>query len=123
MLGTAKLAAFVATANAEKAREFYENALGLTFVSDEFYALVFEANGTMLRLQKVAEVAPHQYTALGWHVTDIRAAIEELSAKGVIFEKFPGFPQDDLGIMTFESGTQVAWFKDPDGNILSLDQM
>lgn len=122
MLGTAKLAAFVATKNAEKAREFYENKLGLTFVSDEFYALVFDANGTMLRVQKVQEFEPHQFTALGWHVADIRAAIEELSAKGVVFEKFPGLPQDELGIATFGEA-QVAWFKDPDGNILSLDQM
>jgi catechol 2,3-dioxygenase-like lactoylglutathione lyase family enzyme len=121
MLGTAKLAAFVATANAEKSREFYENALGLKFISDEFYALVFDANGMMLRIQKVQEVAAIPYTALGWHVADIRAAIEELSAKGVVFEKFPGLPQDELGIATFGEA-QVAWFKDPDGNILSLDQ-
>ena len=121
MLGTAKLAAFVATKDAEKARDFYENALGLKFVSDEFYALVFDANGVMLRIQKVENFEPQPFTALGWHVDDIRAAIEELAAKGVVFEKFPGLPQDELGIATFGEA-QVAWFKDPDGNILSLDQ-
>ena len=67
--------------------------------------------------------AMHRFGELDEAEAAARAAIEELSANGVVFEKFPGLPQDDLGIMTFEGGAQVAWFKDPDGNILSLDQM
>ncbi len=123
MLTTANLRAFVATSDAAKAREFYEKTLGLTFVSDEPYALVFNANGTMLRIQKVKEVAPIPYTALGWQVDDISATITELTKNGVVFERFPGIPFDELGICTFPNGDKVAWFKDPDGNLLSLDQM
>ncbi len=123
MLTTANLRAFVATSDAAKAREFYEKTLGLTFVSDEPYALVFDANGTMLRIQKVKDVAPIPYTALGWQVDDISATITDLTKNGVVFERFPGIPFDELGICTFPNGDKVAWFKDPDGNLLSLDQM
>ena len=123
MLTTANLRAFVATSDAAKARGFYEKTLGLTFVSDEPYALVFDANGTMLRIQKVKDVAPIPYTALGWQVDDISATIIELTKNGVVFERFPGVPFDELGICTFSNGDKVAWFKDPDGNLLSLDQL
>ncbi len=123
MLNAANLRAFVATSDAAKAKEFYEKTLGLTFVSDEPYALVFDANGTMLRIQKVKDVAPIPYTALGWQVDDISATIIELTKNGVVFERFPGVPFDELGICTFPNGDKVAWFKDPDGNLLSLDQM
>lgn len=122
MLGTAKLAGFIGTANAEAARDFYENKLGLKFVEDQQYALLFDANGTRLRVQKVREVADIQYTALGWNVEDIEAAVRELKANGVKFEHYPWMPDADSDIMTFEGGAKVAWFKDPDGNILSLDQ-
>jgi len=122
MLANCKLAAFVATANAEKAREFYQNTLGLTLVSDEEYAIVFDANGTTLRIQKAGKFTPHPFTSLGWHVPDIEAAMAELKAKGVAFEQYPWLPEGSNGIMTFPNGAKVAWFKDPDGNILSLDQ-
>ena len=116
------IAAFVATANAAAARDFYENKLGLTFISDEEYALVFDANGVTLRIQKVAEVGPKQYTTLGWHVDDIAAAVRSLTSKGVVFERYDFMQPDELGIVTFPGGARVAWFKDPDGNLLSLDQ-
>lgn len=123
MLSTANLRAFVATSEPAKAREFYEKILGLQFISDEPYALVFEANGILLRVQKVKDVAPIPYTALGWQVDDISATITELAKNGVVFERFPGIPFDELGICTFPNGDKVAWFKDPDGNLLSLDQL
>ncbi|HEV8593934.1 MAG TPA: VOC family protein [Thermoplasmata archaeon] len=122
MLRFAKIVAFVATADASRSRRFYEGVLGLTLRSDEEHALVFDADGTMLRVQKVGEVPRAQYTIVGWEVSDIRQAMRDLTAKGVDFAKFEGFGQDDLGVWRAPDGTQVAWFKDPDGNILSLTQ-
>lgn len=122
MLANAKIGSFVATADAAKAREFYEKTLGLEFISDEPYALVFNANGTTLRIQKVNEVVVAPYTAIGWHVTEISSVVSKLKERGVDFILVEGFGQDDLGIVTFPGGARVAWFKDPDGNTLSLDE-
>jgi len=122
MLANAKIGAFVATADSAKARDFYENILGLEFVSDEPYALVFNANGTTLRIQKVREVIVAPYTEIGWHVTDIASVVTKLKERGVDFVLVEGFGQDELGIVTFPGGAKVAWFKDPDGNTLSLDE-
>jgi catechol 2,3-dioxygenase-like lactoylglutathione lyase family enzyme len=114
---------FVATADAAKARAFYETTLGLTFVEDSPFALVFDLNGTMLRVQKVEALTPPPYTALGWQVSDIAAQVGDLSSRGVIFERYDWMPQDELGIWTTPEGSKVAWFKDPDGNLLSLTQL
>jgi catechol 2,3-dioxygenase-like lactoylglutathione lyase family enzyme len=122
MLESSKIAAFVATADPQKARDFYENTLGLKLVADEEYAIVFDANGTTLRVQKAGEFTPHPFTSLGWHVDDIEASVDELRGKGVVFEQYPWMPEGSNGIMTFPNGAKVAWFKDPDGNLLSLDQ-
>jgi catechol 2,3-dioxygenase-like lactoylglutathione lyase family enzyme len=122
VLGNCDIGAFVATANADKARDFYENTLGLKFVADEEYALIFDANGTTLRVQKAGPFTPHPFTSLGWHVRDIEAAMKELREKGVVFEQYPFMPDDSNEIMTFPNGARVAWFKDPDGNLLSLAQ-
>ena len=122
MLTNATLAAFIATSDAEASRSFYENTLGLTLVSDEEYALVFDAGGTTLRVQKAGAFTPHPFTSLGWHVDDIATSVAELRAAGVVFEQYPWMPADSGGIMTFPEGARVAWFKDPDGNLLSLDQ-
>lgn len=122
MLNSAKVIAFVATTNAESAKAFYESVLGLTLVSDEPFSLVFDAQGIMLRISKVQSISPAPYTVLGWEVDDIRTSIEGLASRGVVFERFEGFSQNELGIFTFPEGTQVAWFKDPDGNLLSLTQ-
>lgn len=121
MLEASKIMAFIATADAARALSFYEGILGLTLVADEEYALVFDAGGTELRLQKVAEVTPAKYTWLGWHVDDITDTVDALTGKGVTFERYPGMGQDDLGIWSV-GGAKVAWFKDPDGNLLSLAQ-
>ncbi len=123
LLGSSKVAAFSATADPERAKAFYRDQLGLTLVSDESFALVFDANGTMLRVQKVKEVGEAKYTTLGWNVADIAAMVDELEKAGVKFERY-GFPgQDEKGIWTPPGGAaKIAWFKDPDGNILSLAQ-
>jgi catechol 2,3-dioxygenase-like lactoylglutathione lyase family enzyme len=122
MLGKSSLCAFVATAKAAEAKQFYENVLGLELTEDSPFALVFEANGTMLRVQKVKEFTPHPFTALGWNVKDIGTEMTVLEKKGVTFMRI-GFPgQDERGIWTAPDTTKVAWFKDPDGNTLSLAQ-
>lgn len=118
-LGSAKLGAYLACTDAAAARDFYENKVGLTFVSDDQYLLVFDANGVSLTLQKVKEVAPSSTIAVGWHVEDIEATVADLASRGITFENYGG---DDSGILTFPSGNKYAWFKDPDGNLLSLDQ-
>lgn len=122
MLTDQKIMAFVATADAPKARSFYQELLGLKLVSDDDYALVFDAAGTMLRVQKAQTVTPAPYTALGWQVEQITRTVRELVARGVQFERFGFLEQDELGIWTAPSGARIAWFKDPDGNVLSLTQ-
>lgn len=123
MLDKCDIAAFVATTNPESAKKFYGGTLGLKLLSDDQFALVFDVNGTTLRVQKVKDISPHPYTSLGWHVSEIESAVRYLEQRGVRFERFDGFGQDELGIVTFPNGNKVAWFKDPDGNILSLDSV
>jgi catechol 2,3-dioxygenase-like lactoylglutathione lyase family enzyme len=113
---------FLATANAQRAREFYERVLGLTFVADEPPALVFQVGDSMLRIQKVDRVHPAPYTALGWKVSDIRQAVHHLRDAGVVFQRYEGMNQDADGIWQAPSGAFVAWFRDPDENVLSLTQ-
>ena len=121
MLGSTNIVAFVPTKDPGKARAFYEGVLGLHFVKDDGFALVMSANGIMVRVSK-AEFTPAQFTILGWQVTNIEKMAAELQAKGVQFERFGFFEQDQLGIWTAPTGDKVAWFKDPDGNILSVSQ-
>jgi len=123
VLGSHPIVAFVATRDADRARAFYEGVLGLRVVADEPFALVLDAHGTMLRVQKVPELTPPRHTVLGWLVPEIAGAVDQLAAEGVAFERYPGLPQDDRGVCTFPGGSRVAWFKDPDGNTLSLTQM
>jgi catechol 2,3-dioxygenase-like lactoylglutathione lyase family enzyme len=122
MLDTADLVAFVATAKEGEARAFYGDVLGLPLVEDGPFALVFDVRGVMLRVTKVSAVEPAPYTVLGWSVPEIRAAVAGLAGRGVVFERYAGMPQDELGIWTSPSGARIAWFRDPDGNVLSLTQ-
>jgi len=122
MLNSSKVIGFVATKNPRKARKFYEETLGLTLVSDDPFAVVFDVNGAMLRVQKVQELTPATYTVLGWDVADIGAEIRELTKRGVRFERFDDLPHDKMGVWTSPAGGKIAWFKDPDGNTLSLTQ-
>jgi catechol 2,3-dioxygenase-like lactoylglutathione lyase family enzyme len=122
MLGTSKIVAFAATTRPDASKLFYEETLGLRLVGDDKFAIVFDANGTMLRIQKVEEHAPPEFTVLGWDVADITATIGLMTARGVGFERYFWLEQDERGIWTAPGGAQVAWFKDPDGNLLSLTQ-
>jgi catechol 2,3-dioxygenase-like lactoylglutathione lyase family enzyme len=122
MLESAELIAFVATSDVPRTRSFYEEVLGLELVGDDGFALVFDARGTTLRVTQVAEVAVAPYTVLGWLVPDIAAAVAALTGRGVVFERFDGIDQDEHGIWTAPGGRRIAWFKDPDGNTLSVTQ-
>jgi catechol 2,3-dioxygenase-like lactoylglutathione lyase family enzyme len=122
MLGALNIVAFVPTKDTEKARAFYEGILGLRFVKDDGFAMVLDANGIMIRVAKAPEFKPAQFTILGWQVTEIDKVVRELTGKGVHFEIFGFFKQDELGIWTAPTGDKVAWFKDPDGNILSVSE-
>ena len=115
--------AFVATADGARARAFYEETLGLRVTSDDDFALALDANGTMLRVQKVPRVEPRPFTALGWQVADIAARVDALAARGVRFTRYAGMDQDERGVWRSPSGARVAWFEDPDGNVLSLTQL
>jgi catechol 2,3-dioxygenase-like lactoylglutathione lyase family enzyme len=122
MLGSQDLVAFVAVTDVARARAFYEGVLGLTLTEDTPFAVVFDANGTTLRVTPVEHLEPPGYTVLGWRVDDIAASIRELVARGVSFNRYDGMDQDELGVWTPPGGAQVAWFHDPDGNNLSLTQ-
>jgi catechol 2,3-dioxygenase-like lactoylglutathione lyase family enzyme len=122
LLGSTKIIAFVPTTDALRARSFYEGVLGLRFVKDDGFALVMDANGIMVRIAKSPEFKPTQGTILGWEVSGIEKIVAGLAEKGVKFERFGFFEQDALGIWTAPTGDKVAWFKDPDGNTLSVSQ-
>ena len=121
-LANAEVIAFTATRDPERAKLFYGQTLGLALVEDSPFALVFSAGATMLRVQKLEVFIPAPYTVLGWKVDDIRATIEALVSRGVVFERYSFMQQDELGIWTTPDGSKVAWFRDADGNILSLTQ-
>jgi catechol 2,3-dioxygenase-like lactoylglutathione lyase family enzyme len=122
MLQSAKIVAFVGTRDAARAKAFYRDTLGLSLVEENSFATVFDSNGIMLRVANVREMNPAQYTVLGWDVPDISAAVRALIAKGVLFARYPGMTQDQDAVWTAPSGARIAWFPDPDGNMLSLTQ-
>ena len=123
MLGTCDLVAFVLTSNPARAKTFYGDTLGLEFVSQDDYAVVFDANGVMLRVTVMPGHTPTEHTVIGWNVPNIAATVRDLSRAGVKFERYSFLEQDDLGIWSSPGGaSQVAWFKDPDGNVLSISQ-
>lgn len=122
MLGTARLAAFVATARPDRAKQFYSETLGLRLVSDDQFAIVFDCAGVQLRIQKVESFQPHAFTAMGWAVPSIRKSVAALSKRGIVFERYGFLEQDDQGVWQAPSWAKVAWFKDPDGNLLSLTE-
>ena len=124
ILGGSKLVAFAPTTDPAKARAFYESVLGLRLVSDEPpFALVFDANGTMLRVTTVREHTAAPFTVLGWEVASIESTVEQLTAAGVEFLRVPGLNDSTpLPIWTAPGGARIAWFHDPDKNVLSLTQ-
>ena len=122
MLASSRLVAFVATSDAARAKAFYGGVLGLRLISEDGFAVVFDANGTTLRVGIVPELVLAPYTVLGWGVKDITAMVRGLAAAGVPFERYAWMQQDELGIWSAPGGAKVAWFQDPDGNVLSVSQ-
>lgn len=124
ILASGRMVAFVPTTDPAKARAFYELVLGLHLIEDQKpFALVFDANGTMIRVTTVQEHHPQPFTVLGWDVASIESTVQQLTAAGVVFLRYPGVNESDpLGIWSSPSGARVAWFHDPDSNVLSLTQ-
>ena len=122
MLGGSRLVAFAATVDGVKSRTFYEGVLGLTLAHEDEYASVYNARGVELRIQKVRALTPQPHTQLGWSVSSIDQVLQALRDRGVAFEKYSFLEQDPNGVWTAPSGAKIAWFKDPDGNLLSVTQ-
>jgi catechol 2,3-dioxygenase-like lactoylglutathione lyase family enzyme len=122
MLADFNLMAFLATTDAARARGFYEGVLGLRFVSEDDFAVVYDMRGIEFRLQKVRELTPQPHTALGWAVDGIDEIVRGIAGRGGRFERFPQLPQDATGIWQSPSGARIAWLRDPDGNLLSLTE-
>ena len=122
MLASAAITALVGTMKPDAAKAFYQDTLGLKFVADDTYAMIFEGRNARVRVSKVPAVAPAQYAVLAFMVSDIGKAVDGLTAKGVVFARYPFFVQDAKGIWSAPDGTKVAWFHDPDLNLLSVVQ-
>jgi catechol 2,3-dioxygenase-like lactoylglutathione lyase family enzyme len=122
MLADFKLMAFLATTDAARARAFYEGVLGLSFVSEDDFAVVYDIGGIELRLQKVRAFVPQPHTALGWLVDGIDELVRDVGAHGGHFERFPPLEQDAAGIWKSPAGARIAWLRDSDGNLLSLTE-
>jgi catechol 2,3-dioxygenase-like lactoylglutathione lyase family enzyme len=122
LLASSSIVAFVATSDAACAKAVYGGVLGLPLISEDQFAVVFDAHGTTLRVAIVPSIVLAPYTVLGWGVNDIAATVRALTAAGVQFERYPWMQQDALGIWSAPGGAKVAWFKDPDGNVLSVSQ-
>ncbi len=122
MLASKNMMGFVITTDYDKARAFYEGKLGFEFVSVDQFALVVRAGKTAIRISKLKDFKPAQFTVLGWEVDDIEAMVAWLTKRGITFEKYPFIQDKERGIWTTPDGSKVAWFKDPDGNVLSVSQ-
>lgn len=121
ILEAAKPAIIICTRDRARATAFYRDTLGLTAAYEDSFAAVFNIGGVTLRISAVADFTPHEHTILGFNVPDVATTVKALCEKGVTFNLYPGFRQDELGILTLPGGTvRVAWFNDPDGNVLSV---
>jgi len=122
MLTDEKLKAFIPTVKPKEAKLFYRGILGLTLLSEDNYALEVETSGALLRITTVQDLTPHPFTILGCNLNNIIPVIKELNGKNIFCERYDFLEQDNMGIWTSPNGSKVAWFKDPDGNVLSLTE-
>ena len=121
MLAQETLVAFQGTSDSARARAFYEGVLGLTFTGEHEFLASFDSGSARVNLQKLDHVNPPHGTAMGWAVSDLRGTVRALKARGVVFERYDGHDQDGMDIWSPVPGVGVAWFKDPDGNLLSVN--
>jgi catechol 2,3-dioxygenase-like lactoylglutathione lyase family enzyme len=122
MLASMKMVGFLLTKDYEKARAFYESTLGFEFVSLDQFALVMQAGKSMIRIVKVPTFTALPSTVLGWQVDDVEKIVDWLVKRGVVFDKYPFVQDKERGIWTAPGGSKIAWFKDPDGNVLSVSE-
>lgn len=122
MFDKSQLVGIVGTMKVDAAKAFYETTLGLKFLRDDGFALIFDVGGAELRVSRVPAVTPAAYSVLGFHVSDIAAEADRLARAGVPMERYGFLPQDERGVWTAQDGTKVAWFRDPDLNLLSMVQ-
>jgi len=123
MLGAANTSTFLATTQPKASRVFYTDVIGLDFVEDNDFAVVFNMANSELRISKVQDFTPHPFTVLDWQVENIKTAVADLKSKGIAMTMYDFMEQDEDGIWTVPgNGTQIAWFKDPDDNVLSVSQ-
>jgi catechol 2,3-dioxygenase-like lactoylglutathione lyase family enzyme len=122
MLASMNMVGFLLTKDYDKSRAFYEGNLGFEFVSLDQFALVMRTSKNMIRIVKVPTFTPLQSTVLGWEVEDILTVVDSLAKRGVAFEKYPFVQDKERGIWSTPDGSKVAWFKDPDGNVLGVSQ-
>jgi catechol 2,3-dioxygenase-like lactoylglutathione lyase family enzyme len=122
MLGASRLQTIVWTSRPAEAERFYGNVLGLPLNGRSHGALLYDVGGSELRVSPVPATAPSPHTVVGFAVADLDAVMAALMARGVQWERFPGLPQDGSGVLRTSEGARVAWFRDPDGNLLSLVQ-
>ena len=122
MLSRSDIIGFIPTKDPTRARDFYELTLGLRFLVDDIFAIVMEAKGHMIRIVHVKEFTPFPFTILGWDVCNIEAEVATLAARGISFKRYQWLEQSEAGVWTAPEGAKVAWFQDPDGNVLSLSQ-
>jgi catechol 2,3-dioxygenase-like lactoylglutathione lyase family enzyme len=121
ILESAQPALIVCTRDRERATRFYRDTLGLAFAYADNFASVFNIGGVTLRVSTVADFKPHEHTILGFRVPDVEATVKALHENGIEFNIYPGFDHDEHGILRLPGGAlRVAWFKDPDGNVLSV---
>lgn len=113
----------VATTDTARARAFYAKVLGFTLIRDDSSGLLLSLYGAMLRVSRVESFTPQPFTVLGWTVDDLGTEVLPLAERGVTFERYPDLPQDETGVARFPNGDRVVWFKDPDGNLLSVTQL
>jgi catechol 2,3-dioxygenase-like lactoylglutathione lyase family enzyme len=122
LLTDAAPVAFIPSTDLERSRRFYGDTLGQHVAEVTDFAVVLDVAGTTVRVVRVGdELAAQPFTVFGWRVTDLDAEIDALTAAGVAFLRYDGMTQDDRGAWASPSGTRIAWFKDPDGNTLSLN--
>ena len=122
-LKTARPTVFLAVTDTAEATLFYRDKLGLRLVEDSQFALVFDMAGCELRLSKVPQHTPLPFTVLDWQVEDVADAAEQLQKAGVPRADFDGIEVDASGLWSSpDGGAKIFWFRDPDGNVLSLSQ-